>query len=173
MRLGFVAPLLAIVTALAVGLHPAAADARGSGSGTTKHRGRPTVTLDQLHFPKDVRGHRAYRKFLRRTLRREARRADWGAGRGAKITYRFYVKKLTISEENGVLRVTCTAVGRLPKGKAAKSQLSFGGDPRKRGKVVRSVLEIVSRGVMTRLAELERVRRGDLNPSRVRRPTGG
>ncbi|MEZ4225132.1 MAG: hypothetical protein R3B13_29540 [Polyangiaceae bacterium] len=69
-----------------------------------------------------------------------------------------------------VMRVSCTAVGRLPGGRSAKSHLTFGGDPRKKNELITRVLEIVARGVVTRLAELERVRRGDLEKSRVRAP---
>jgi hypothetical protein len=84
--------------------------------------------------------------------------------------YRFSVEQLRIEQEDGVLRVSCTAVGRLPKGKTAKGNLSFGGDPQRRNAVVVRVLQIVARGVLTRLAELERVRRGDLTHSGVRKP---
>jgi hypothetical protein len=95
---------------------------------------------------------------------------DWGAGRESTITYRYAVKELSVTVEDGVLRVTCTAVGTLPRGKSAKGSLSFGGDPRQRDATVARVLEIVAGGVLTRLSELERVRRGRLAPARVRRP---
>ena len=133
-------------------------------------RGRPKVKLDRLDFPPDVPNVWYHKKRLRRVLRQEARRVDWGAGRGSTITYRFAVKQLQITEEDGVLRVRCTAIGRLPKGKQAKGSLSFGGDARRRNAVIGRVLQIVARGVLTRLAELERIRRGDLKRSRVRRP---
>ncbi len=121
--------------------------------------GRPKVKLDRLVLPTDLVGAREYEKHLRGTLHREARRADWGARPGSKISYRFFVERLELREEAGVLHVTCTALGRLPKGKSAKSQIVFGGDPHERKKVVERVLDIVARGVVTRLAELERARR--------------
>jgi hypothetical protein len=121
--------------------------------------GRPVVKLDRLEFPKDVAHAAAYVSHLKRVLRREAARADWGAGSGARIEYRFLVTTLTLTHAGDVLTVTCSAVGKLPRGKIARSQISFGGDPRKPSKVVRRVLEIVARGVITRLAELERARR--------------
>lgn len=133
-------------------------------------KGRPTVKLDRLDFPDGVANGKHYRKFLRRRLEREARRARWGAGRNNVIEYRFAIKELHITTENNVLRVRCTAVGRLPKGQAAKSQLTYGGDPRKSRKVVENVLAIVARGVISRLSELERIRRGDLKRSNVRAP---
>lgn len=120
---------------------------------------RPRVKLDRLSFPSDVSGAKEFEGHLRSTLKREARRADWGAGSESKISYRFFVEQLDLREEAGVLHVTCTALGRLPKGKSAKSHIAFGGDPRDRKKVVERVLDIVARGVLTRLAELERARR--------------
>jgi hypothetical protein len=117
------------------------------------------VKLDQLGLPPDLAGAKALEAHLRKTLQREVRRADWGAGVGSKISYRFAIEQLDWREDKGVLHVTCTARGRLPKGKSAKSQIAFGGDPRERTKVVQHVLDIVARGVITRLAELERARR--------------
>lgn len=126
------------------------AAARGSG---------PRVKLDRLSLPPDLIGGKAIETHLRSTLRREVRRADWGAGAKSKISYRFFIEQLDLRETNGVLHVTCTARGRLPKGKSAKSHIVFGGDPHERTKVVQHVLDIVARGVVTRLAELERTRR--------------
>ncbi|MES1178816.1 MAG: hypothetical protein ABUL62_31125 [Myxococcales bacterium] len=120
---------------------------------------RPKIKLDRLALPADLVGAKEYETHLRGTLRREARRADWGARSGSKISYRFFVERLELREEDGVLHVTCTALGRLPRGKSAKSHIVFGGDPRERKKVVEHVLDIVARGVVTRLAELERARR--------------
>jgi hypothetical protein len=120
---------------------------------------RPRVKLDRLALPADLIGAKEFETHLRSTLRREVRRADWGTGAGSKISYRFFVERLDLREEGGVLHVACTALGRLPKGKSAKSQIEFGGDPRERKKVVERVLDIVARGVVTRLAELERARR--------------
>jgi hypothetical protein len=122
-------------------------------------RGRPLIVLDQLEFPPGIAGTKQYVQHLRRVLSRETRRADWGAGRGARIEYRFSVTDLTLERKQGVLVVDCTAVGQLPRGKTARSRISFGGDPAKPRRTVKQVLEIVARGVITRLAELERERR--------------
>jgi hypothetical protein len=132
------------------------------GIGRAADRGRPSVNLDALAFPEDVAGAPALERHFRHMLKRAARRADWGAGRGARIEYRVVVEELSISESAGVLRVRCTALGRLPRGKSARSHLDFGGDPRNRSAVVERVLEMVARGVVTRLAALERERRAAL-----------
>jgi len=132
-------------------------------------RGRPHVVLDELAFPDDVSGGAAYKQHLRKTLAREARHADWGAGRKNRIEYRFYVTELVIEERGDALQVRCTALGKLPKGKRAKSHLAFSGEKSQRSELVRRVLDIVAKGVITRLAELERVRRGDLKENGLRR----
>jgi hypothetical protein len=139
-------------------LTPRGARAETQKSGVSA-AGGARVKLDRLGLPPDLVGAKAFETHLRSTLKREVRRADWGAGVGSKISYRFVVEQLDLREDKGVLHVTCTARGRLPKGKSAKSQIVFGGDPRERSKVVRHVLDIVARGVITRLAELERTRR--------------
>ncbi len=136
------------------------ADASALAAARELPKGRPDVVLDRLDFPREVQGWWVYKKHLKRVLKREVRRVEWGAGTGSRIEYRFAVTRLDIEVDGDTVRVTCSATGRLPKGKTAKSHLSFGGAKSKRGDVVRRVLEIVARGVVTRLAELERERRG-------------
>jgi hypothetical protein len=121
-------------------------------------KGRPKVVLDQLDLTKTTLAS-ADEKYLRDVLAKEARRADWGAGRKSRIQYRFRVDELAVTEEESVIRIRCAATGWLPKGKNAKSKLAFGGSPKERPELVRRVLAIVARGVITRLAELERQRR--------------
>lgn len=121
-------------------------------------KGRPAVKLDLLQLGVSPLA-TSNEELLRKILAREARRVDWGAGRGAHITYRFRVNELEAALEGGVLRVSCSATGWLPKGKIAKSRISFGGSASERDALVERVLEVVARGVLTRLAEMERVRR--------------
>ncbi|HVJ19901.1 MAG TPA: hypothetical protein VM686_31015 [Polyangiaceae bacterium] len=122
-------------------------------------RGRPRVSLDSLVFPTGLQRAGELERHLKHVLRREARRADWGAGAHAKIEYRFIVEELSVTVDGSVLRVRCTALGRLPKGKSARSRIEYGGSPARRTEEIKKVLEIVARGVITRLAELERHRR--------------
>jgi hypothetical protein len=129
------------------------------GIGRAAQPGRPSVNLDALVFPENVANAPALERHFRHMLKRAARSADWGAGRGDRIEYRVVVEELAISESAGVLRVRCTALGRLPRGKSARSHLDFGGDPKDRRTVVERVLEMVARGVVTRLSALERERR--------------
>jgi hypothetical protein len=121
--------------------------------------GRPRVVLDQLVVPETIPEGRRVGKVLDRVLKREQQRVEWGAGRESRITYRFYLEQLDLSVERGVLKVRCTALGRLPKGKTARSKLEYGGDPARAHQVIDHVLSIVARGVLARLADLERDRR--------------
>jgi hypothetical protein len=116
----------------------------------------PRIELDDLDLPAEAK---PYEKFLRRTLRKEATNVDWGAGPGSTIQYRFAVQKLEFLVDEDIMTVRCAASGRLPRGRSAKSLLSFGGDARQQRKLVERVLTIVARGVLTRLSELERERR--------------
>ena len=166
-RAALLAAALAGVTAPAAGKGTEKKDARLAL--ITPH-GRPNIQIEKIVLPPDLGDAKGYAKYLKKRLLHESRRAKWGAGRNNVIQYRFSITELSIHEEGDVLRVRCTAIGKLPRGRAAKSHLSFSGDPRKRRKVVEHVLDIVARGVVTRLAELERIRRGDLGQSGVRAP---
>jgi len=121
--------------------------------------GRPHIVIDQLVVPSNLPEHERVSKVLSKVLKHEQHRVEWGAGRESRITYRFYLEQLDLSVEHGVLKVRCTALGRLPRGKTARSKLEFGGDPKDPRKVIDHVLTIVARGVLARLADLERDRR--------------
>jgi len=121
--------------------------------------GRPSVKLDRLEFAPSIAATGGLERHFRFALKQAARKADWGAGRRAKIEFRVTVEELTVTETGGVLNVRCTAFGRLPKGKSARSRIAFSGSASQRKKIVAHVLEIVARGVVTRLAALERERR--------------
>jgi hypothetical protein len=121
--------------------------------------GRPHVVLDRLEVPETLPESRRVSKVLAKVLKHEQYRVEWGAGRHSRIAYRFHLEQLELSVERGVLKVRCTALGRLPNGKTARSKLVFGGDARAPRQVVDQVLTIVARGVLTRLADLERDRR--------------
>jgi hypothetical protein len=150
-------PSLVVAPALAEA--ESASDAPFAPGIRERSPGRPRVKLDGLTFPKTLPRSAELERHFKQKLRQAAHRADWGAGRGASIEFRVVVEELSVSEVGGVLKVSCTALGRLPKGKSARSRLDFGGDPRRGQKVIRHVLEIVARGVVTRLAALERERR--------------
>jgi hypothetical protein len=120
--------------------------------------GRPRISIDRLTFP-PMAGSEGYVRHLTSVLRREARRVDWGAGRNNRIPLRFTVEKLVLVAKGSALEVRCSARGELPGGRRARSRLAYGGDPKQAQKLVERVLEIVARGVVGRLAEMERERR--------------
>jgi hypothetical protein len=153
--LGIAAALVLAPAASAKGgLRPAAQ--HDAASPTSK--GHPKIVLDQLDLAKSGIGGQD-EKYLREVLAHEARRADWGAGSKSRIQYRFRIDELEVTDDDSVVRIRCAATGWLPKGKTAKSKLAFGGAPKERADLIRRVLAIVARGVITRLAELERQRR--------------
>jgi hypothetical protein len=121
--------------------------------------GRPHIVLDRLVVPNTVPEYKRVSRVLEKVLKREAYRVEWGAGRQSRIEYRFYLEELSVTVDKGVYKVHCTAIGRLPKGKSARSKLVLGGDPQNPRKIIDEVLAIVARGVLARLADLERERR--------------
>ena len=139
---------------------PAASGLPAQAGHSKKPRGRPRVVLDSLVLAASMAAAPSLERHLRAALKRESRRADWGAGHGSTIALRFIVEELSITEAGGVVVVSCTALGKLPKGKVARSHLKFSGAPAERHELTKRVLEIVTRGVIGRLAELERIRRG-------------
>lgn len=149
--------MLSLVGALC--LMPNAASARDAEERDPPGaRGRPDIVLDALTLPASLKAMKL-EKELRRMLTREARRVRWGAGTGAKVRYRFELRELTVEHRGDVAQVRCVGVGRLPHGRSAKSSLRFGGDRATERKLVLHVLEIVVRGVLERLSDLERSRR--------------
>ena len=152
--------LWVLVVAFATVAATAQGEARAGdpGPSTSARKSHPKVILDQLDLSLTP-GAVAEESYLREVLTREARRADWGAGRGSQIEYRFRLDALEVVEDAKVVRVSCTASGWLPKSRHAKSHLAFGGAPKDRQELVHHVLEIVASGVVTRLAEMERQRR--------------
>lgn len=135
-------------------------DARPDGTYEKDADGRPTVVLDRLVFEPAVLGKTELERHLRQVLGREARSANWGAGRDNRIEYRFAVEALELEKRGDAIVVRCVAVGRLPGGQRARSEITFGGAPSERPELMRRVLSVAARGVIARLAELERNRRG-------------
>jgi hypothetical protein len=119
--------------------------------------GRPTVRLERLELPPGLPS--VLERHFRHQLKRAAHRADWGAKRGARIEYRVKLEELSVREGDRVIHVRCTALGSLPRGRTTRTLIEFGGNPAERQKVLAHVLEIVARGIITRLAAIERERR--------------
>jgi hypothetical protein len=151
---------LGLVAPSALGAHadPDPSEVRGAA------HGRPKVVVDRVELGEAVENPSLVRKKLLPILKREGRHADWGTGRGSRVTFRFELTELRVDQDGDALRVHCQAVGRLPRGRRARGGLVFSGDAAKKNELVERTLEIVARGVITRLAELERKRRGATAP---------
>ena len=154
-RRGFCA---ALVSALCGWVTPSRAQPAAPVIGRPK--GRPRVQLDRVTLPAGVPNRQEYLEHLKKTLKREVRRADWGASKKSKIWLRFEVERLELHTHSSVLQVRCTALGELPRHRTARSHLTYGGERAQEKRLVKQVLEIVARGVVSRLSALERARRG-------------
>jgi hypothetical protein len=149
---------LALTASLISTFAPRAWAGPAARASTGKAAGHPTVTLDRLDLSA-VPLPAAEEKYLREVLEHEARAADWGANRGARIEYRFRLEELVVTESASLVHVQCAAIGLLPKGRRARGRISLGGAPKDHAKLVHHVLEVVAKSVITRLADIERHRR--------------
>lgn len=95
-------------------------------------------------------------KMLRGLLTQAAKKADFGSAKSVKLTAR--VVEMTTVKKGDVLQVTCAIVGRVVGGASARSRISFGGSPAEREKLEKQVLSMVANGLVTRLAEIAKVR---------------
>ena len=91
---------------------------------------------------------------MRKILEKEGRRADWGKKRKEPVEAEVVVKELVSVREGDIVRVTCTAVGRVKGLGAAKSKFSYSGLPQDKAKLEKHVLELVARGIVTRLSDM-------------------
>ena len=150
------------LSALAVGLAAqcglTATDAQAAPL-VGRPKGRPWIKLDRITLPASTPNPEETLRHLKFVLHKEARRADWGTGAKSTISLRFTVETLAIDLQKSAMHVRCSALGELPRRRTARSQLSYGGDAQLGKKLVFQVLEIVARGVISRLAEIERTRR--------------
>jgi len=93
-------------------------------------------------------------KLLKSALVKAANKADFGKAKSVKLTAR--VLTYSIEQKGDVLRVSCTAMGRVAGGASAKSKISFGGSPDKRAELEKQVLTMVANGLVARLAQIAR-----------------
>lgn len=122
--------------------------------------GRPEFHIDRLTFPPGIAREAELRRQLERALKLSAKKVDFGTGRGGRVEARFALTTLSYKLDGSVLSVEGALTGRLPSGRHAESTIRFGGRPSDEPKLTKQVLEILARGVVTRLADLERRRRG-------------
>lgn len=97
---------------------------------------------------------------LRPILDKETKKARWGKGFSDEVEATIDLRELRSSVERDVARVTCAAVGKIPQLGVARSRFSYGGRADERVQLERHVLELVTRGIIVRLAELAREKYG-------------
>ncbi len=93
-------------------------------------------------------------KVLKAALDQATKRANFGAIKSVTLS----AKLLTFTTElhGDVLRVSCTAMGRVHGGASARSKISFGGSPDARADLEKQVLTMVANGLVARLAQIAR-----------------
>lgn len=94
-------------------------------------------------------------KVFKEALKQASKRADFGKG-VKSVTLSARIVELRTEQQGDVLRVTCTAMGRVSGGAGARSKLSYGGDPAKREQLEKEVVTMVANGLVTRLAQIVR-----------------
>jgi hypothetical protein len=120
---------------------------------------RTRVEWTEVVLPDDDR--RAVRtSILKAVLKKESRRVDWGQHAGGELQGVVKVVEFAVSRKEDVMRVTCTAVGKLNKGPAVRTHFSFGGHPHQQEKLEKTMLTLIAQGVITRLSAIARDRAG-------------
>lgn len=122
-------------------------------------RKRPHTTVEwtEVVLPEsDRKGVRT--ALLKGVLKKESRRADWGEQPDGKLQGVVKVVEFTVVRKEDVVRVTCTAVGKLSKGPAVRTHFSFGGHPHQQAKLEKTMLTLIAQGVITRLSSIARER---------------
>lgn len=93
-------------------------------------------------------------KVLKQALATAAKKANFGKVKNVSLSAR--VVEMNVEERGDVLRITCTAMGRVVGGAGARSRISYGGSPDKREELEKEVLTQVANGLVARLAQIVR-----------------
>ena len=137
----------------------AAALAFGSTwTGGADAKQKPTqVVWNSVTLPDDDRRARRER-VLKKILKSVAGKEDWGTQPDGRIEASIKVVEFQVTRREDVVRVTCTAVGKLKNGPSVRTHFSIGDHPKRQDALEKMVLTLVARGVVTRLAAIARNR---------------
>lgn len=116
---------------------------------------KPKVVWAEVKLP-EARDIAVYQKMMKEILEKESRRARWGKKKGELVEASIVIKELRTETKGDVLHVSCSAAGTIAGLGVAKSRFSYGGLPKDKLALERKVLELVTRGIVARLAELSR-----------------
>lgn len=144
----FLRVVLSLVLALGILL--------GTSAEAFAKNGTLDITLIEFKSSVDKKDQKRIARTIRRQAHRTAKHLDFGVKGRVEVT--FLVRDIQVVEEDDVVTVTCTLVGRLKGGGSARSKIRFGGKPDKNKKVERQVVTAATEGVLTRLAQLSRER---------------
>jgi hypothetical protein len=93
-------------------------------------------------------------RMLKTMLQEASRKADWGKGPTLRLSAS--ITELTWEQHDDVLRLEVAVVGRIVGAASVRSRIRVGGRPAERSKLEREALQIVSTGLVTRLADIAR-----------------
>ncbi len=144
-----------VIAACALGASPEARAASGLRPPAEAPASGTAVTWTKIDVP-DGDDAKAFEKSLKKLLDQAAKKANFGKAK--KLSLSVKVLEFTSETKGDVHRVTCAIIGRIPGGPSAKSKISFGGTPADKVKLEKQVLAMVSKAVVTRLAEVVRAR---------------
>lgn len=136
--------------------------AHASGAPATTQKAKPKtkakVELAAIEWKDGEKVSKERARQVKSAVRRAAQSAQkhLDFGQHGRLELTIVIKELSFEESDGLLRVSCTLVGRLKGGGSARSRISFGGKPSDKKKMERQVLASVTEGVMIRLAEMAR-----------------
>jgi len=102
--------------------------------------------------PKDKGREKSVVRTLRRLATAASAHLDFGSAGKARV--KLSLKRFELTEEEGLLRLSCEVVGKLDGGGTARSKIRLGAKPENRKKLERQALSATSDSVMVRLAEM-------------------
>lgn len=131
----------------------------GASTHTAHAKRKPptTVTWTSVDLPEDkLRASRE--RTLRTMLRKESKDADWGEHEKGRLEASVKVIEFQVHAREDVVRVTCTAMGRLAGGPSVRTHFSIGDHPKQQARLEKMILTLVARGIVTRLSSIARKR---------------
>jgi hypothetical protein len=142
------AALFATSLVIAATFSPSNAAAKGPKQQITKIEIRAASAQDDA---------KRLEKQIRESLQKALKKAHFGKtnGKMKEIELSARLLEWTSVIDGDVARVSCVLQGHVAGGQTARARISFGGDPKKHAELEKQVIEMVSAGVVARLAQTE------------------
>ena len=126
-----------------------------SDAAAAKPKPKTRVTWTSVDFP-DAAERSERERLLRSLLEKESKTENWGARSGDRLEASARVLDFQVIHKPDVVRVTCTALGKLAGGPSVRTHFSMGDHPNNQRKLERMVLTLVARGIVNRLSAVAR-----------------